>query len=482
MKILMLNPPFFNKYSKSSRSPAVTKSGTIYFPLWLSYATGVLDKAGHEIKLIDAPAKGLSRDEALAQIKEFAPELVVIDTSTPSIKCDLDFAKVLKSRLPEAKICLVGTHASACVDEILPANSSFVNYIARHEYDYTLPELADVIKGLKDIRDVKGISYVADGEVINNPDREYIHDLDALPFISQVYKKYLNYKDYFYAHVSYPTLSIFSSRGCPSRCFYCMYSQVMFGKKYRKRSAKSLYDECVYITKNFPDVREILIDDDNFAVDQQNVKEFCYLMIRNNIKLKWVVQVRVTLEYETMVLMKKAGCKLLVTGFESGNQQILNNMHKGITLEQSRKFNEAARKAHLRVHGCFMVGNPGETKKTMEDTLNFSLKLHLDTVQYFPLMIYPGTEAYEWAKNNNYNITNNYTEWLNSEGGHNCVISTGEITNEELVNFCNYARKKFYLRPKYILAKAIQCLTNFEDLVRTAKSFNTFRKYLFKAK
>lgn len=479
MKIIMLNPPFLKKYSKSSRSPAVTKSGTLYFPLWLSYATGVLERYGHEIKLIDAPAKCYTTDETLVQVAAFDPDLVVIDTSTASINNDLVFAEAIKKNIPDAHICMVGTHATACVSEIIP-QKAFVDSIARHEYDYTLPELADAISGKRDISAVKGISYNATGVLVNNPDREYIHNLDELPFVSEVYKKHLDIKDYFYAHVSYPTVSIFSSRGCPSKCFYCMYSQVMFGKKYRKRSAKNLFDECVYITENFPEVKEILIDDDNFAVDQKNVQEFCQLMIDNQVKLKWVVQCRVSLGYETMVLMKQAGCRLVVVGYESGSQKVLDGMHKGITLEQSLKFNAAAQKAGMRVHGCFMVGNPGETKETMRETLEFSKKLRLDTVQYFPLIVYPGTEAYEWAKDNNYITASSYDEWLLPDGMHNCVLSTPDISNKELVEFCNYARKKFYLRPQYCLMKAGECLTSKDDLVRTVKSFNTFKKYLLK--
>jgi len=478
MKLTLINPPFLDKYSKSSRSPAVTKSGTIYFPLWLSYAAGVLDKEGHELQLIDAPAKCYDKAQTVSKVLKFAPDLTVIDTSTPSISSDLEFAKEIKKALPNSKICLVGTHASACVEEILP-DKSFVDFIARHEYDYTLRELAAKLNEPDLYDGIDGISYVVGNKVINNRDREYICNLDEVPFVSEVYKKYLDIKDYFYAHVSYPTISIFSSRGCPSKCFYCMYSQVMFGKGYRKRSARNLYDECVYITENFPEVKEILIDDDNFAVDQENVTEFCNLMIKNDVNLKWTVQVRVNLKYETMVLMKKAGCKLLVAGFESGNQQILNNMNKGITLEQSLKFNAAAKKAKIRVHGCFMVGNPGETKETMIQTLNFAKKLKLDTTQFFPLMLYPGTAAYEWAKNNNFIKAKDYSEWLKADGMHNCVLSTDTVTSKELVDFCDYARKKFYLRPNYIFMKLKQCLTSKEDAVRTIKAFGTFRKYLF---
>lgn len=480
MKILMLNPPFLDKYSKSSRSPAVTKSGTIYFPLWLSYAAGVLDKKGHTIRILDAPAKCLTKDDALKQIKDFNPELVVVDTSTPSINSDLEFTKRIKEAVPGVKTCLVGTHVSATVSEILPKCSDYVDFIARHEYDYTLPEVAEAIEGKRELSSVLGISY-CEGDVLKeNDNRPYIENLDELPFVAEVYKKYLDIEDYFYAHVSFPTVSIFSSRGCPSKCFYCMYSQVMFGKAYRKRSAKNLFEECQYIVKYFPKVKEILIDDDNFSVDQENVREFCQLMIDNKLPLKWVVQCRVNLKYETMVMMKKAGCRLVVVGYESGSQKVLDGMHKGITLEQSRKFNAAAKKAGMRVHGCFMVGNPGETKETMMETLKFAKSLRMDTAQFFPLIVYPGTEAWTWAKQNDYITAKSYDEWLTPDGMHNCVLSTPEVTNQELVDFCNYARKKFYLRPKYMFMKAGECLTSKDDFVRTAKSFKTFAKYLFK--
>lgn len=479
-KVILLNPPFLNKYSKSSRSPAVNKSGTVYFPLWLSYAAGVLDQRGHEIKLIDAPAKCLGKRETFEIIKEFLPDLLVVDTSTPSIENDLSFVKKVKEKLEgKIKICLVGTHASACVSEILEKEPC-IDFIARHEYDYTVSELLEKLDQPELYGTILGISYLKDGLIQNNPDRPYIEDLDEIPFVSSIYKKYLDIRDYFYAHVSYPTVSIFSSRGCPSKCFYCMYSQVMFGKGYRKRSARNLFEECQYISKEFPEIKEILIDDDNFAVDQDNVMEFCRLMIKNHNRLKWIVQVRVTLQYETMIMMKKAGCKLLVAGFESGNQEILDRMHKGITLEQSLKFNQNAKKARLRVHGCFMVGNPGETKKTMMESLDFSKKLYLDTVQFFPLIVYPGTEAYDWAKEHNYIRAQRYRDWLTKDGLHNCVLSTEDVTSQELVDFCNYARQKFYLRPKYLLMKMGQVLSSWEDFKKTFKAFGTFRHYLFK--
>lgn len=181
MKVLLLNAPFKDKYSKSSRSPAVTKSGTIYFPLWLSYAAGVLDKMGYEIKIIDAPAKCWSKEETLTKVKEFNPALIVVDTSTPSINNDLDFTKRIKTALPNVKTCLVGTHVSATVKEILPKWADYVDFIARHEYDYTIPELAEAIEGKMQLPDILGISYCEKGVLKENADRPYIEDLDELP-------------------------------------------------------------------------------------------------------------------------------------------------------------------------------------------------------------------------------------------------------------------------------------------------------------
>ena len=162
---MILNPPFINKYSKSSRSPAVTKSATIYFPLWLSYAAGVLDKEGYTLKLIDAPARCITKEDCLEEIRAFNPDMVVVDTSTASINSDLAYSKVLKDTLPAVKIVLVGTHVSATVKEILPEYKDYVDFIARHEYDYTIPEIAKALEGKMNFEDVLGISYCENGEL-----------------------------------------------------------------------------------------------------------------------------------------------------------------------------------------------------------------------------------------------------------------------------------------------------------------------------
>lgn len=178
---------------------------------------------------------------------------------------------------------------------------------------------------------------------------------------------------------------IFTGRGCPNKCFFCVYPQVFYGRRYRLRSAENVVKEFEYIVKNFPDVKEIGIEDDTFTADLPRARKICKLLIKKGInkKVNWWANTRVNLDLKTMKLMKKAGCRLIIAGYESGVQELLNNMHKGITIEQSMKYAENSKKAGLLVHGCFMVGFPGETKETMRQTIEFAKKLKPDTAQFF---------------------------------------------------------------------------------------------------
>jgi len=474
----MLNPPFTPRYSRNSRSPATTKGGTIYYPIWLSYATGVLEKEGFDIKLIDAPARGYGLPFVVKFAKKFKPDLIVIDTSTPSIFNDVKVGGAVKNAT-DSFILLVGTHPSALPKKTLMMSKK-IDAVARGEYDYTVRDLAHVLEEGKDLSSVLGISYRKGKKIIHNSDRSFIENLDELPFVSSVYKKHLKITDYFFAAAEYPMVMIFTGRGCPFRCFFCMYPQVFYGRKYRLRNAENVVAEFEYIIKNFPRVKEIGIEDDTFTADLARVRKVCRLLIKKrlNEKIKWWANARVNLDLKTMRLMKKAGCRLVIPGYESGVQEILNRAHKGIRLEQSLKFAMNTKKAGLLVHGCFMFGLPGETKETIRKTIEFAKKLNPDTAQFFPLIVYPGTEAYEWVEEKGYLLTEDYSKWLTSEGMHNTVISLPEVSNKELVEFCNKARREFYLRPSYIFYKLKQTILHSEEAKRTFKSLPKFFKYL----
>lgn len=479
MKILLLNPPFLPRFSRSQRSPAVTKSGTLYYPIWLAYAAGVLEGAGHKVRLIDAPANGYTLDFILRQVEDFQPGLAVVDTSTPSIESDVHVAEAIKEVSPETFVILVGPHVSALPEESLRLGPK-LDAVARREYDYTLLELASALEEGRELRKVKGLSFRGEeGTVVHNPDRPQIEDLDALPFVSQVYKKHLKVENYFYAITRHPVVAIVTGRGCPHHCTYCVYPQTMHGHRYRYRSVENVVAEYEYILRELPQVREIFLEDDTLTVNRKRCRELSQRIIEKGLDITWTANSRADVDYETLKLMKEAGCRLLCVGFESGEQRVLDNIKKKITLEQIRRFVEDARRVGILIHGCFMVGNPGDTWETLNKTLELAKELNPDTAQFFPLMVYPGTEAYEWAVSKGYLNAESYSQWLTPRGLHNCVLSRPGLTAEELVDFCDRARRSYYLRPSYIAMKFGQILTQPAEAKRTIKSLRIFLPHLF---
>lgn len=482
MRILLLNPPFLPKYSRNSRSPAVTKGGTIYYPIWLSYAAGVLKKDGFDVKLVDSPAQKSTLGDVVKIAKKFEPEMVIVDTSTPSIHNDVKVASKLKN-VTKAFVVLVGTHVSALPKETLKLDEN-IDAVTTYEYDYTLLELAKCIEHKKSLKNVRGIVFrTLSGKIVKNPSRPMIKNLDNLPFVSEIYKKHLNIEDYFYSSAGYPMVMIITGRGCPFRCFWCNWPQVFHGRRYRLRSAENVVEEFGYIVNNLSEVKEIGIEDDTLTANIERVRKICKLLIKKGInkKVKWYANVRVNLDLKTMKLMKEAGCRLVIPGYESGVQKLLDNSHKGITLEQSRKFAKNAKKAGLLVHGCFIIGLPGETKETARRTIEFAKKLDPDDAQFFPLIVYPGTEAYEWAQKNKYLTTTDFSKWNTSDGWHSCVISRPGLTNEEVLKLCDQAKIEFYLRSKFVLKTLKLSLTDFNETKRVFKASSVFFKYLAKA-
>jgi len=485
LNVLLLNPPFLPRFSRAQRSPGVIRSGTLYYPIWLAYATGALEQAGHRCRLIDAPADDVSLDDCLRAVDALEPGLIVVDTSTPSIHSDLETAKALKARRPDAVIVLVGTHASSTALELLSdeAIAGYVDFICSQEYDATLRELAAAIErgeALESLRRIPGVYFRDSGSVRLSAPRPYIEDLDALPFVSEVYKRHLDFRKYFYSITQYPVLTLITGRGCPYQCTFCQYPQTMHGHSYRYRSVQNVVDEFAWIEENLPEVKEIFIEDDTLTVNRTRMREMAQEIVRRGIKIAWTANSRCDVDEETLRWMKKGNCRLLCVGVESGNAQILKNIKKRITLDRIRRFAKEARHAGVMIHGCFMVGNPGETKETMEETFQLARRLNFDTAQFFPLMVYPGTEAFEWAKTNGYLTTTNYAEWLTEAGTHNCVVSRPELSKDDLVEFCNTARRRYYLRLSYMLSKLRQVLVMPTERKRIFKAGKTFFKYLAK--
>ena len=477
MKIVFLNPPYHKMFSRPQRSPAVTKSGTLYFPLWLSLAAGLAEKEGHPIDLIDAPAAQLDFDDVLCRIRSFAPGLIVVETSTPSIYNDVDVCARLKQALPGVFVVLVGTHVSALPIESLGLSEA-VDAVAVGEYDATLIDLAAALEAKRDLAGVAGICHRGAAGPVCTQRRAPIADLDAIPFVSQVYRRFLKIEHYFNPNALHPMVTITTSRGCPFQCTFCVYPQTMMGHKLRLRSVANVLDEIQYIERSFPEAEAIFFEDDTFAAVKKRCVEISEGIVSRGIKISWTANARADLDYETMRVMKRSGCRCLCVGFESGSQRLLDNIKKKITTERMLQFMADARRAGILIHGCFIVGHPGETKETMAQTLDFAKRLRPDTVQFYPIMVYPGTEAYAWYRERGLIATDDFSKWLTPSGLHNTVVRSEDVTEEELVRFCDHARRQFYLRPGYLLYKLNQTLTKPSEMRRNLKSARTFFKHL----
>ncbi len=479
MKILCLNPPFLAQFSREQRSPAVTKSGTIYYPMWLAYGAGALIQAGYDVDLVDAVPKNWTADEVRRHMEDFRPDMLVCATSTPSIYADLKMAEIAKAVNPGMVTVFVGVHVSALPRETLQ-ESEYADAVVVGEYERTLVELAGKLSESRTAwNSIRGLAYRNNGSIEVNPPRAPIRDLDALPMVAEVYKKFLNFKDYFYSIARYPEVTLITGRGCAHRCIYCVYPQNMTGRNVRFRDIDAVLDEWDYVQRNFEGVKELFIEDDAMTLNPERCRELMRRKIERKIKIGFTANSRADVDLETLKWLKKGGCRLFCVGFESGDQGILNNMHKNLTLDQSRAFVRNAKKAGIMVHGCYLVGLPGETEETLERTLAFAKELNTDTAQFFPLMVYPGTEAYQWAKSNDYLATEQFDRWLTEDGLHNCVVRRPDLTHKQLVEFCDCARREFYLRPRYMMFKLKQVMFRPDEARRTFKSLRRFWKYLF---
>ena len=480
MRILLLNPPFFRRYSRPQRSPAVTKSGTLYYPIWLAYATGVLLQDQHDVLLVDAPAEDLELAAVQERVRSFQPDVIIVDTSTPSIHNDLEVVQSLREFTPDAFIVLVGTHVSALPEETMSLTSA-VDAVIRREYDLTVKELVQTLSAKKSLNDVQGLTYRQNGNVHSTPDRPLIDNLDQLPHVIDVYAKYLKPEWYFNPNALYPQVTLITSRGCPHRCSFCLFPQTMTGRTYRTRSIDNVISELEKVPELFPKAKAVFFEDDTFAVDKQRTKNLCQAILDSKYHLPWTANCRPDVDLETLKAMKRAGCRTLCVGFESAAVPVLESWKKHSTPDRMIQFARDAKRAGIYLHGCFLVGGVEETPETMAKTLELAKQLPLDTAQFYPMMVYPGTEEYFRLQELGYLRFKDFRQWLTPDGLHASVVSTPQVSGEELMRFCDRARREFYLRPGYVSKAIVRTITHPKQISRTVKAVKTFVPHLKKS-
>lgn len=479
MKVYMLNAPFKENFVRCGRWQGVaSRGGTLYYPIWLAYATGVLEKEGYKVRLVDAPAWKWDLEKVVQDAKEFNPDLVIVDSNFSSLKNDCDIAKLLKDETGAVSV-LVGPPVSQFSEKILNYG---VDIAARFEYDFIVRDIAEAIENNLPLDNIRGISYKKEGKIIHNPDREFISskELDEIPFVSAVYKKHLNLNDYFLGHTLNPMVQIFTGRGCPNRCTFCSWPENLMGRKHRVRSVNNIVNEFEFIVNELPEVNEIFIEDDTFTIGKKRIQDICTEIKNRGLDITWSCNARANLDYESMKMMKDAGCRLLDVGYESGSDEILKNIKKGITTVDSRQFTKDAKKAGLMILADFIVGVPGETKETVEQTINFISSIKPNILQVSVATPMPGTEFYRYAKENKYLLTDDLENSIDENGFQKCIISYPNFTKEEIEFYVDKALKQYYLNFSYIpVAFNNICRENgIHELKGMMKSAGTFIKYI----
>ena len=309
-RTLFLNPPSFDDFDggAGARYQATREVRSFWYPTWLTYPAGMLENS----LVVDAPAQNMGRDETLGLAKSF--DIVVLYTSTPSLKNDIATAQGLKERNPSMLVGFVGPHPSVLPELTLKADP-VIDFVVREEFDYVIPEIANGAR----LEDVAGIHFRKDGAIIGNPDRPVIEDLDALPFASKVYARDLKISDYEIPWMKFPYISIYTGRGCGSKCTFCLWPQTFSGNVYRVRSVENVLEEVAYIKKAFPGIKELFFDDDTLTEYRDRTRELARGLKAFN--LSWGCNSKANVDFETLRIMRDSGCRVMVVGYESGTSK-----------------------------------------------------------------------------------------------------------------------------------------------------------------
>jgi hopanoid biosynthesis associated radical SAM protein HpnJ len=465
LKTLLLNPPSFENFDggAGSRWPATREIESFWYPVWLAYPAGMLEGS----RLLDAPSHHVSAEETINIARDY--EFLVLFTSTPGFPGDIRLVKKIKETNPKIKIAFVGPHVTVLPERSLKECRE-IDFVVRKEFDYAVCEFANG----KPLDEILGISFLKNGSVVHTTDRPEVQDLDSLPHVTEIYRRDLDVTRYNVPFLLYPYVSLYTTRGCPAQCTFCLWPQTLSGHPWRKRSTDDVAREMAKAKELWPDVREFFFDDDTFNIQKARTIELCEKL--KPLKLTWSCTSRVTTDYETLKAMKEAGCRLLIVGYESGDPQILKNIKKGATVERARQFTKDCHKLGLVVHGDFILGLPGETHETIRTTVAFAKELDVETIQVSVAHAYPGTELYDHVVKNGFMVGDNK---MVDEGGHQLAhIQYPGLPADDIMEAVHRFYDEYYFRPKAvfrILRKAAFNSVDRKRLYKEAKSFLQLR-------
>jgi len=390
-------------------------------------------------------------------------ELLVLFTSSLGLKVDLKIAEMMKDTNPKLKVAFVGPPVTVDPETVL--RNSAVDLIVRREFDH---QIAGYATGTP-IEELPGVSFRKHDDIVHNPESGVVENLDELPWVTKTYKRDLDVTRYNVPFLRHPFVSLYTSRGCPAMCTFCLWPQTHSGHRWRLRSSDDVAAEVRYALDAFPDIKEIFFDDDTFNYRKTRTLELCSKL--KPIGFTWSCTSRVTTDYETLKAMKEAGCRLLIVGYESGDPQILKNIKKGATVEMAVRFTENCKKLGLTIHGDFIIGLPGETRVTIQKTIDFAKRLDTETIQVSIAHALPGTELHRYGTENGLISIS-----MADDAGHQLPnITYAGLDEAELVDAVERFYGDYYFRPRVAWRVVRKALL---DSAERRRLFKEAREYL----
>ncbi|HVJ55251.1 MAG TPA: hopanoid biosynthesis associated radical SAM protein HpnJ [Aliidongia sp.] len=467
MKTLFLQAPSFEGFDggAGSRYQAKREIKSFWFPTWLAQPAALIPGS----TLIDAPPARLGMADVLPLAKTH--DLIVMHTSTPSFASDVKVAAALRNENPNLKIGFVGAKVAVEAQKSLEGAPP-VDFVAREEFDFTIKELAEG----RDWATIDGISYRGpDGTIVHNKPRAIIEDMDQLPFVTEVYKNNLKIEDYFIGYLKHPYISIYTGRGCKSRCTFCLWPQTVGGHRYRTRSVGHVIEEIRQAKKDFPQVKEFFFDDDTFTDDLPRAEAIAREL--GKLGVTWSCNAKANVPYETLKVLKENGLRLLLVGYESGNQQILHNIKKGMRIEVAKKFTQDCHKLGITIHGTFILGLPGETKETIEETIKYATEINPHTIQVSLAAPYPGTFLFNQAVENGW-LDAEHAELIDEHGVQMAPLHYPHLSHTEIFDSVETFYKRFYFRTGKIASLVGEMIMSPEMMVRRLREGVEFFQFL----
>ena len=469
MKTLFLHPPSFEGFDggAGSRYQARREVRSFWYPTWLAQPAALLPDS----KLVDAPPAGLR----LADILPMAPkyELLVMHTSTPSFASDLKVAEAFREINPRIKIGLVGAAVAVSPEASLSASPA-IDFVCDKEFDFTIKDVAEG----RPLRQIAGLSFRSpSGAIVRNPPRPVLENMDELPFVTEVYKRDLRVEDYFIGYLKHPYLSLYSGRGCRSKCTFCLWPQTVGGHRYRTRTPGNVIREIGLAHQYFPQVKEFFFDDDTFTDDLPRAEEIARGM--GKVGVSWSCNAKANVPRRTLEALKDNGLRLLLVGYESGNQQILNNIKKGTRVDVARRFTQDCHDLGITIHGTFIVGLPGETRDTLEETIRFAIDINPHTMQVSLAAPYPGTELFRKAVENNW-LDRDHAELVDERGLQIAPLHYPHLSHREIFQALETMYKCFYFRPSKIASLVGEMLRSPEMMKRRLREGKEFFQFLYR--